>query len=412
MAQSHAGFFCFRGSNMPWTAKDAESKTKKADTAKKREVWSEAANAARKQALNKGQSETEADGYAIRVANSAVASMKEDELIPEIGRLQEIAACQSSPLKLTVDQESGTAVLHDVLFLGTQKAGRGRENGVYSPEVVRSGIAQYDGAPTYVGHVKEGSNPDYKNKLGIHRNVRACPEGGRSDFHFNINHPCAKQLMWDAANDPTHVGFSADHDCSWDRDKTGRKIVKSINKVYSIDLVTRPATTHGLAEEETEHTPPSLQEETKMGVEWKDITVELLSTNCPDLVSKLQGTDEHTRLTEEVKTLKAAADTTAAELATLKAEKAARLREQEIAADLTAAKFPVNDPVVYSAEFKEELAAAPDKAKRDRLIKDRLAVAKGRLTEGGLPAPLANLKEDETDNRHHNSVNASLFVAK
>ena len=149
-----------------------------------------------------------------------------------------------------------------------------------------------------------------------------------------------------------------------------------------------------------------------MGVEWKDITVESLSANFPDLVSKLQGTDEHTRLTEEVKTLKESATAQATELATLKAEKAARLREQEIAADLTAAKFPVNDPVVYSAEFKEELAAAPDKAKRDRLIKDRLAVAKGRLTEGGLPAPLANLKEEETDNRHHSSANASLFVAK
>jgi hypothetical protein len=308
-----------------------------------------------------------------------------------------------------VDAEKG--IVYDVLFLGLHS----RNRADYPRQVMEEALPQYEGALSYAGHARDGVNPDPDKAFGVPRNCHVVADGIRGDYYFPPKHRLAEDLVWRAQNAPKSVGFSHDASCTW-QVRDGRKVVTKIDRVYSVDYVTRPATTSGLFEDEaddlTEHTPPSLQEETKMGVEWKDITVELLSTNCPDLVSKLQGTDEHTRLTEEVKTLKAAADTTAAELATLKAEKAARLREQEIAADLTAAKFPVNDPVVYSAEFKEELAAAPDKAKRDRLIKDRLAVAKGRLTEGGLPAPLANLKEDETDNRHHNSVNASLFVAK
>lgn len=56
---------------MPWTARDAESKTSKADTPKRRQVWAKAANAA----LGRGLS----DGAAIREANAAVAGIKRDK---------------------------------------------------------------------------------------------------------------------------------------------------------------------------------------------------------------------------------------------------------------------------------------------------------------------------------------------
>lgn len=50
---------------MPWTAADAPSHTKKANTAKKRELWAEIAN----RELRQGASE----GSAIRQANAAIA---------------------------------------------------------------------------------------------------------------------------------------------------------------------------------------------------------------------------------------------------------------------------------------------------------------------------------------------------
>jgi hypothetical protein len=384
------------------------------------------------------------------------------------GRFREIAATQTGPLR--IDEEKG--IIYDVLFLGTKKAGRGRQNGVYSPQVVQESIGKYEGVPTYVGHTKDGSNPDYANKLGVHRNVRALPEGGRSDFHFNVDHPCAKQLIWDAKNDPNHVGFSQDAECTWSQGASGRRIVKSIDEVYSLDLVTRPATTHGLAEEEGEEESrmlesdpalkalaesslaamdharsivfaadttvevkrerlaealadwtnelkpdpapagkASLKEEVSQ-MEYKDLTLESLTKERPDLVEKLQGTDEHSRLTEEVKTLTEAAKTAAAELATLKAEKATRVKEEEIAAELAEAKFPVTDEVVYSAEFKEQIAASPDKAARAKLIKYVMGLASGRLQEQfRSPSPLADLRTKTADTSHQTSPNASLFVA-
>ena len=93
------------------------------------------------------------------------------------------------------------------------------------------------------------------------------------------------------------------------------------------------------------------------------------------------------------KTLKATVTAKDTELATLRAEKATRLREEEITAELTAAKFPVADTALFSATFKEELFATTDKAKRAEKIKDRMALASGRLHEGRLPAPTAVLTD-------------------
>lgn len=49
---------------MPWTAKDATAKTKKADTPKKKRMWAEIAD----NLLKSGKSE----GAAIRIANGVV----------------------------------------------------------------------------------------------------------------------------------------------------------------------------------------------------------------------------------------------------------------------------------------------------------------------------------------------------
>ena len=137
-----------------------------------------------------------------------------------------------------------------------------------------------------------------------------------------------------------------------------------------------------------------------------------LKANRPDLIAVLTGTDEHTRLTEEVTALKATVTAKDAELATLQAAQAKRLQEETIVAELAAAKFPTTDAAVYSATFKEELFAAPDATKRAALIADRMALASGRVQESTFPAPLADLGAKKTDTTHHNSGNASLFGVK
>jgi len=57
---------------MPWSSSEAKGHTKKADTPEKQRKWSRIANNALANAKSNGKSQSEAEGYAIRVANSAM----------------------------------------------------------------------------------------------------------------------------------------------------------------------------------------------------------------------------------------------------------------------------------------------------------------------------------------------------
>jgi len=63
---------------MPWTAKDAERHTKKADTAKKRRQWASVANSALERCLKQGKSRDECEASAIRQANAVVSEAEEE----------------------------------------------------------------------------------------------------------------------------------------------------------------------------------------------------------------------------------------------------------------------------------------------------------------------------------------------
>jgi hypothetical protein len=391
---------------MPWTASQAKEKTAKCDTPHKQEVWAKVANETLERETKKGTKEADAEAIAIKSANAAVANIKEEVVSGEQqGRFRERAQPQASPL--TVDETNG--VIKDVLVLG----GGTRGMGIYAPAVMQEAAQLYDGMPTFVNHTKDGSNPPYDNKLGVHHNPHMSPEGIRTDFHFNPQHRCASQLIWDAKNDPKNVGFSHDADCAYEI-RDGRRHVTKIRKVYSIDLVGRPGTTRGLWEEEEpgefiegeiKKESPALsvpagstflkEEEVFMVVEYKDITLETLSKERPDLVAKLQGTDDMSRLTEEAKMLKADNAAKDKELDGLKAEKAMRLREVDVAAEVQAAKFPTNDELLYSKRFQEQLIKA-EKPERAELIRERMALA-ARLRETAIPAPLTNFQAPPTD---------------
>ncbi len=157
------------------------------------------------------------------------------------GRLREYAITPTSPLR--VDAEKG--ILYDVLVLG--HSSRNRVD--YPREAMQEALSRYDGVPVYVGHTRDGSNPEYDRKLGVIRNPRLGEDGIHGDLHFPPKHRLAEQLLWDAINAPYSCGLSHDADCTWTV-QNGRKIVRKIDKVYSVDLVSRPATTCGLVEEE------------------------------------------------------------------------------------------------------------------------------------------------------------------
>jgi hypothetical protein len=158
------------------------------------------------------------------------------------GRLQEYSSAQATPIRVDVVK----GILFDVLILGHNS----RNRVDYPREVMQEAVGKYDGASVFVGHTRDGSNPDYDRKLGVIRNPRVAAEGIRGDLHFSPKHRLAEQLCWDATTNPQNLGLSHDADCTWTIGPNGRKQVTSINRVFIVDLVTNPATTHGLIEEE------------------------------------------------------------------------------------------------------------------------------------------------------------------
>lgn len=425
---------------------------------------------------------------------------------------------QETERRVEVDATGENGVIYDVLVLGNDNRGMG----TYSQRVKEAAVAKFDGQPTYVNHTKDGSHPSYLNKLGVHRNPRMSPQGVRTDFHFNAKHAAASQLIWDAKNAPTTLGFSQDADCSWHAGPGGKRIVDSIDKVYAVDLVSRAGTTNGLWEDEeivdaelapladhafsamdtaraiissegtpeekrsrlietvgqwkgellegeigdrikadeTEDRPRKIAYQTdnlidavlfgyndkyptiaakkarileiladwekelnalaapvsvstlteeEHSMEFKELTVEQLTKERPDLVAILTKTDERSRLTEEATALKAANEQKDRELAELRQKEAGRLKESEITAELTAAKFPVTDKLVCSDRFMEQVRQAPDKAARAEIIKDRMALASSRMQESATPGPFDDLNPAKAETPNTDSPHAKFF---
>lgn len=368
---------------------------------------------------------------------------KQEEAKSQRGRFQEARTAQSGKVEVVVDGD--TTTLKNVLLVG--KTSRNRAD--YSDAALQAGVRLYEEAEVFVGHSKDGSNPSFDRSMGVIRNPVLAADGIRGDHTFPSKHRLAEDLVWRAHHAPRNIGYSHDADCTYTVNGRGRRQVNAIEKVYSVDLVTRPATTGGLAEEEetvpeeqrdfAEHVfsftsdvrslvlnqsatladkrarlaeamralreelnapeaaadGATLKEETQ-SMEWKDITLETLTANCPDLVAKLKGTDDMSRLTEEVKTLKASEAAKDAELAALKAKDAARLKEDEILGELKAAGVATDSKLPYFARFMEDLRGAADKTARAPLIADWKELTKARMQEQhvGTPAPLADLRPD------------------
>jgi len=339
---------------------------------------------------------------------------------PTVEQLHEYADNRGQTL--AVDREKG--VVRNVKLLGLISA----NNREYTQECVDKALPLYEGCPAFADHVEDGKKHPYRNKLGVHRNVRRTVDGIYGDFHFNPKHPLAEQLCWDAVNDPAGCGFSHDIRARTIR-KDGKTIVQEIVSVESVDLVTKPATTSGLFEEELpndpvlrefcEHalsavsdarsivlgtdaietrkarlqevlsvwqaeltgTPVTNKENATM--EWKDVTLEQLRENRKDLVEVLTGTDATSKLNAEVKTLTEAvaakdaeAKTLKEELATIKAQEAELAKSNAISEELKAAKLDVADKAACSETFMEQLKAASDADARKRLIEDRVTLVK------------------------------------
>jgi hypothetical protein len=277
------------------------------------------------------------------------------------------------------------------------------QNGrVYLSEGLKTAVPLYENVDVYLNH-GEGERK-VEDKLGWLTGAHFREGSGvwANEFHLNPMHEAFSKIKWWAEHNPAKLGFS--HVIAG-KSNPEQTIVSEIAKVKSVDLVAQPATVAGLHESvnvegdakirldklitlsydvatsavwnsklsEAERNDKlrvifeeALKEltplkETKMALEWKDVTLEELQKNRPELVTAIG--------------------------------ESAQAREKLIQESL--AKVPEKARTkLFEAQVRE---ACSDKAKLDELVADRVEIA--NLVESvKKPAPIVpDEKPTKTD---------------
>ena len=277
------------------------------------------------------------------------------------------------------------------LIRGVKLIGHDSKNGrAYPADVLRSAVEHYQGVRVNVDH-PEG-NPlkprSVAERMGMIVNARYVEgRGVYGDFRFNPKHALTEQVLWDAENNPSAVGFSHNASLRLGPKRNGRTVVESIVGVRSVDLVADPATTVSLFE----HTETPEETET-MSLE--NVTLDELKAARPDLVTALT---EQQSETNELESLRA-------EIESLKAEKAESERVSEINAQLTEAKLdPANKEHVSDAFLR--VLNACESEQRAELIADRAALV-NRKPEG---KPVTTTVTEQTEPLTPEKLRAALI---
>lgn len=145
----------------------------------------------------------------------------------------------------------------------------------YSDKAITEACQSYANAPVYIDHAENPSKRSVRSLAGHVKNPRMqegklygdvkARRGAPGDDFLNIAE--------DQLEDPDWKGVGMSHVVQGSKSKNG-KIVESITKVLSVDLVTGPATTVSL--KESEDTPVELLEKLKPLLEGKKSAVDRL----------------------------------------------------------------------------------------------------------------------------------------
>lgn len=288
-----------------------------------------------------------------------------------------------------IDREAN--IIHDVKVLGSISA-NGR---IYTAEAMHNSLSLYAGAKVFIDHVPDPrANRSYRDSFGnlINPVVKKESDGSSSifaDLRYNPGHVCAEQLLHDAESNSGNVGLShavlGKHSL-----KDGKQYVEKIDHVYSVDIVSNPATTAGLFEslekEEMEITDiESLKAAVAAVLETPDLDLAGMAKALCDLVHPLipaeepvdekpadeadeKKADDEKKATdakdEEIKVLKA-------ELDGYKVREAIQEKKNKIDTQLKEAKLA---PELVTPVFMTTLMEAQED-NVSKLIEDRKAIA-------------------------------------
>lgn len=152
-----------------------------------------------------------------------------------------------------VDAEAG--VLRGVKLLGTNS----KNNRIYSEAVRREALPLYKGRKVYIDHQAEPGDRRLNDWAGKITEAENRPDGIYGTVKLRKQSPHFAGIIEAAQDFDGDIGFShvADGQTRMDGDT---EIVEAIREVFSVDLVTDPATTAGMFESEGRQMPKTVKE--------------------------------------------------------------------------------------------------------------------------------------------------------
>jgi len=243
----------------------------------------------------------------------------------------------------SVDEEN--LVIKNTTILGPVSLNRRR----YPESVQKAAKRLFEGAKAYLNHPPLGSPDarDMRDLIGQHQNIRVREGKMYSDLHLLNNSTVREHVLPVVKSHPSLIGNSIVARVLMERAKDGVDDVTKILAVRSVDLVTEPGTTQGLYESHN----PNAQEESGTtnhsegtGMEWKDISVEQLMKERPDLLEALRAGQKHEeekkQLQSEVERLTKENAEKDRQLAESQLKEAARQRAEQIGNVVAEMKTP------------------------------------------------------------------------
>lgn len=388
---------------MPFTRADVEKHIKGLSPTQQA-GWVRIANNALSDCQKEGRELAACEGRAIRIANTmakrvgeSFENWQDEELVKTLleAAIREIDGTKEADYmadlfeqfergeafaESAIDRDSN--VISNVKLCGAVSKNKRR----YSDKALQDAARLYRGASVYFDHP---TDRELRERRGIRSvldlagrvvSARKVGDSVRGDIEvLNVNRT-REHIFALAEQMPDKAGFS--HRARGNvRRENGTEIVEGLEEVFAVELVSDPATAKSLFE--------SVEEETDM----KEVTLEQLKEERPDLVKAL--------IDEAAKPDYAALKK---ELDDLKAEKAIAERKKLVAEKLEEAKLPKHAVTDF---FREQLEAAGDDKAIDALIEDRK-----KLIDQARSGPRSTERDfDDEDRKKELDEAAALEVA-
>ena len=251
----------------------------------------------------------------------------------------------------------------------------------YARTAMREAVVLYEGVQAFINHPSteevKTNRRDVRNLAGKFENARFDEQNVRVKADFvGLPNENGKLFVDIAEHMPKIAGTSQNASGRFTL-IDGKKVVESITKVYSVDLVANPATNNGLFETENNHKEHEM--------EYKDITKEELQIRRKELyeaILKEGGEAGQKSRDDEVKKISDEKDKAVQEADTLKVEKALAGKSALVEKMLTESKLPKE---AKTDIFKEQLMKVEPVKDGDsideqvkKLIEDRISAITGK----------------------------------